>query len=106
MRPIVLPTARIGNLDDYAYYRRRAAQEEQASRAAACAKARWIHRRLAEAYCASCILFLAKKDPDLSFAEALILKQRRPCSAGPVSSSRADREVASSSFAHPATRRI
>lgn len=94
MRAMFLPTASIGNLDDYAYYRRRAAQEEQASRAAACDEARGIHRQLADAYCASCILFLAKRDPGLSLAEAIILKRRRPVSAGPAPPSRADRELA------------
>lgn len=42
------------NLDDYAYFRRRAAQEEEAARSARCNEARICHQDLAVAYRASC----------------------------------------------------
>lgn len=42
------------NPDDYAYFRRRAAQEDKAARNARCEEARICHRNLAAAYRASC----------------------------------------------------
>jgi len=41
-------------LEDLAYYRRRAAQEDEAARSAACQAARDRHLELAEAYRARC----------------------------------------------------
>ena len=42
------------NPDDYAYFRRRTAQEDEASRSALCEEARICHRDLAAAYRVRC----------------------------------------------------
>lgn len=70
------------NQDDYAYYRSRALQEDEAARGAACEAARNRHRRLADAYRIRCILFLAAMDTASSSIGAAMPSRSRPAVAG------------------------
>lgn len=81
------------NHDDYAYFRSRAVQEEEAARSAACDAARERHLELADAYRARCILILATMDTGSASID-LVRERKRPGAGGYAPSAQPDCETA------------